>query len=424
MTAQPVSNVRTLVRDDEIHSSVYTDPVVFKLEMERLFARSWILVGHHSQIPEPGDFFTTRVGAVPAIVVREETSAIRAFHNRCTHRGARLCAGENGRANVFSCPYHGWTFALSGKLLSVPLAEEYADGAPPVDRRLQPISVETYRGFIFAKLSTENLSLIDFLGRARSSIDNFVDRAPADDLTVVPISVRHRYRGNWKLSFENLNDTIHAGVTHAASVKAARKIASTIPSAESYLQLTMMMSNGKPLTFFQGLEMTVDEFGHSFVGGHISSSLESEADNRYREALAESRGATRAREILAADRHLTLLYPSSTWQSRFQTVRMIWPLAPNLTEVIGITFHLKGAPASTLAPALEYCGAATSPLSPIISDDLEIYETIQRASEISPSWLSIGRGLSSVRRENLNAATSEIFIRNQYRRWIQALTEA
>jgi hypothetical protein len=147
--------------------------------------------------------------------------------------------------------------------------------------------------------------------------------------------------------------------------------------------------------------------------------------DEYRKALAESRGDAQAREILAVDRHLTLLYPSSTWQTRYQTVRMIRPLAPNLTEVIGITFRLAGAPPSTLTPALEYCGAATSPLSPIISDDLEIYETIQRASEGSPSWLSLGRGFDGARRDGVNryAATNEIYIRNQYRRWAQALTE-
>jgi phenylpropionate dioxygenase-like ring-hydroxylating dioxygenase large terminal subunit len=422
---QTILDVRALLREDSVHNSVYTDPVIFQLEMERLFARSWILAGHHSQIPEPGDFFTARIGAVPAIIVRDETSAIRAFHNRCTHRGTQLCAGEKGHASIFSCSYHGWTFALSGKLLAVPLPEEYSDGSPPADRNLEPIPLETYRGFIFAKLAGGGPSLFEFLGRARDSIDNFVDRAPADDLTVVPVFVRHRYRGNWKLSFENLNDTVHAGVAHAASAKAARKIASATPSPENYLQLTMMISNGKPLTYFQGLEMMVDEAGHSFAGGHISAPLESEVPDEYRKALAESRGDAQAREILAVDRHLTLLYPSSTWQTRYQTVRMIRPLAPNLTEVIGITFRLAGAPPSTLTPALEYCGAATSPLSPIISDDLEIYETIQRASEGSPSWLSLGRGFDGARRDGVNryAATNEIYIRNQYRRWAQALTE-
>jgi phenylpropionate dioxygenase-like ring-hydroxylating dioxygenase large terminal subunit len=426
MTAQ-FPDVRALVRDDSVHSSVYTDPAIFRLEMERLFARSWILVGHHSQIPDPGDFVTARAGAAPIAVVRDEAGTIRAFFNRCTHRGAQLCAGERGHASVIACPYHGWTYALTGKLLTVPLPDEYPDGTPPAGRHLEPVAnLDTYRGFIFVRLAADGPSLIDFLGQARSSIDNLVDRAPADDLVALPTLVRHRYRGNWKLSFENLNDTIHAGVAHAASARAARKVASDIESPETHLQLTMMIANGKPLSFFRGLEMMTDEFGHSFAGGHISLPFESGAGDAYSEALSESRGEAKAREILSVDRHLTLLYPSSTWHSRYQTVRMVRPLAPNLTEVIAIMFQLKGAPAATLAPAIDYCSAATSPLSPIITDDLEIYETIQRASETSPSWLSIGRGLNGTGHggPNRSAATSEIYIRNQYRRWSDVLAES
>jgi phenylpropionate dioxygenase-like ring-hydroxylating dioxygenase large terminal subunit len=420
-------DARALVREDSVHSSVYTDPAIFRLEMERLFARSWILVGHHSQIPNPGDFMTIRVGAAPVAIIRDENGMIRAFFNRCTHRGAQLCAGERGHTSVIACPYHGWTFALSGKLLTVPLPEEYPDGTPPAARHLQPVAnVDTYRGFIFVNATEGGPGLIDFLGQARSSIDNLVDRAPADDLVALPTLVRHRYRGNWKLSFENLNDTIHAGVAHAASARAARKVASGIEFPETHLQLTMMIANGKPLSFLRGLEMMTDEFGHSFAGGHISLPFESETGDAYREALNESRGNTKTHEILSVDRHLTLLYPSSTWHSRYQTVRMVRPLAPNLTEVIGIMFQLKGAPAATLSPALDYCSAATSPLSPIITDDLEIYETIQRASEASPSWLSIGRGLNGPSRDGNNGstATSEIYIRNQYRRWSQMLADS
>jgi phenylpropionate dioxygenase-like ring-hydroxylating dioxygenase large terminal subunit len=347
------------------------------------------------------------------------------FHNRCPHRGAQLCTLEQGQAGSITCPYHGWNFSLAGQLVAVPLPDEYPETFKLADHGLKPVArVANYRGFIFANLDPAAPDLVKFLGAAKTTIDNIVDRAPDDAVEAAPTMVRHRYRGNWKLSFENLNDTVHAAVAHAASVKAARKVSATLDDPTSHQQLLMMIANGKPQNFFQNLELMTEENGHSFMGGHMSMPYKGAAGEAYVRALTAARGKAEAERILAVDRHLTLIYPSSTWHARFQTVRFVRPLAPDLTEVIGIAFKLKGAPPEIHEEAIEYCTAATSPHSTIITDDLEIYETIQRTSRAAPAWLPISRGLdprAGRRGANIDAGTSEIYIRNQYRRWSAAL---
>src|ERR1700761_5737078 len=82
--------VRALVRDAEVHRDVYTSPEVFALEMERLFARTWIYVGHGSQVPNIGDFFTTTIGSQPVVMIRHEDGAVHVLYNRCPHKGTRV----------------------------------------------------------------------------------------------------------------------------------------------------------------------------------------------------------------------------------------------------------------------------------------------------------------------------------------------
>src|SRR5688572_9767022 len=118
--------LRALVEDDRVHRDVYIDPEVFQLEMERLWARTWIYVGHTSQVPQPGDFITADIAAQPVILVRQADGTVRVLMNRCAHKGTKVVYDFAGNAGkTLRCPYHAWTYRLDGTLLNIPLKDGY-----------------------------------------------------------------------------------------------------------------------------------------------------------------------------------------------------------------------------------------------------------------------------------------------------------
>ena len=173
-----------LIQPDRVHRSVYADPAIFELELERIFGRAWLLIGHESQVRQRGDYFTTRMGREPVLVVRKDDGEITVLVNRCAHRGAMVCAEGRGNVERFVCPYHGWSYDTSGKLRTVTFQSGYEPNALSELRLKRVPRVETYRGFIFASLTASGEDLETFLGTARASFDDLVDRAPGGELEV------------------------------------------------------------------------------------------------------------------------------------------------------------------------------------------------------------------------------------------------
>ena len=96
---------------------IYTDESLYKLELERIFARTWVCMGHESQIAKPGDFITAYIGEDPVVVSRQKDGSIRVFLNQCRHRGMRICRADSGNAKAFTCTYHGWAYNQGGDLV-------------------------------------------------------------------------------------------------------------------------------------------------------------------------------------------------------------------------------------------------------------------------------------------------------------------
>ncbi|HOP19378.1 MAG TPA: Rieske 2Fe-2S domain-containing protein, partial [Amphiplicatus sp.] len=117
-----------LVQRDRVHRSVYTDPEIFEFEMERIWGKAWIYVGHESQVKEPGQYFTTTIARQPVVMTRHTDGKVYVLFNRCAHKGAELVGDTCGKIKEFLCCYHGWRFHLDGTLLSIPLEKGY-DGS-------------------------------------------------------------------------------------------------------------------------------------------------------------------------------------------------------------------------------------------------------------------------------------------------------
>ena len=419
-----------LVTADHVHRSVYTDPAIFELEMKRIFGRAWLYLAHDSELPDVGDYVVRHMGTQAVIVTRDRGGNPRAIFNRCAHRGATLCAFASGSApQGHQCPYHGWTFRADGSVRFVPQPGNYAASIDVADYAIPQARLESYRGFIFGTLDDAAEPLATFLGHMKTTIDDLVDRSPTGQVEVGKYQLRHYYRANWKMTFENLNDTIHPGFAHAASVVSARAVASEVGRDNVVPTVGMMMANGKPIQFFQDLDMVTTPGGHSYIGGHMGADYSPDTADAYTQALIAHHGAARARDVLSVDRHLMLLYPSSFWHARYQTIRIIRPVRHDLTEMIGFTVRLVGAPEETHVNAIEYCTGANSAASPVIADDLEVYERLLLGNGYGgQTWIPMARGVGEERVGGADharvPATSEGFIRNQFAAWSRYMSAA
>ena len=145
---------------------VLSDPALYQLELERIFARGWNFMCHDSQIPNVGDYFINYIGEDQVICVRGEDGEVNVLLNTCRHRGNALCRAEQGTAKSFVCSYHGWNYALDGKLIGVPGQSTYFRG--DLDRSqlglVKAAQVESYLGFWFATMAPDAPSLHDYLG--------------------------------------------------------------------------------------------------------------------------------------------------------------------------------------------------------------------------------------------------------------------
>ncbi len=207
------AEVAHLVRDDLVHRRVYTDPALFDIEMDRVFGGTWCYIGHESEVPQPGSFVRRRLGRRQILLARTEEGEIRGLLNRCTHRGTTLVGEERGCRKRLTCPYHGWAFALDGRLLNLPVSDSY-DRLYERPFDLGQLKVESYRGFVFGTLAAEPPALAEWLGAAATWLDEHIDRHPQGALRVLPTAVRQEYRGNWKHAWDNAADGIHATFAH------------------------------------------------------------------------------------------------------------------------------------------------------------------------------------------------------------------
>src|SRR5215469_6114254 len=125
--SHPMTNTMTRWVDAErglVSPSIFIEPEIYEQELKQIFARCWLFLCHDSQIPLPGDFFTTYMGEDPVLVVRDSDGEVHAFLNVCRHRGNRLCRADGGNAASFTCAYHGWTYRNDGRLTGVPYLKE------------------------------------------------------------------------------------------------------------------------------------------------------------------------------------------------------------------------------------------------------------------------------------------------------------
>ncbi|MGX1101341.1 aromatic ring-hydroxylating oxygenase subunit alpha [Amorphus sp. MBR-141] len=212
---QTSGTARSLIDLDRgvISRELFVSESLYKRELETLFARAWLFVGHESQIPNPGDFFTSRMGEESVILVRDKAGEIHVFLNSCRHRGMKVCRYDSGNTSLFTCPYHSWTYTTDGKIRGIPLYKALYDGT--LDRNdwslIEVAKLVNYKGTIWATWDPEAPDFETYLGDARLHLDQALDCRDGRPGGSEVIGV-HKwvFPANWKYAAENfLGDTYH-----------------------------------------------------------------------------------------------------------------------------------------------------------------------------------------------------------------------
>jgi benzoate/toluate 1,2-dioxygenase subunit alpha len=424
--------LRALVREQEVHRDVYVSEEVFQLEMEHMFPNSWVYVGHDSQVPNPGDYFSTTIGTQPVLLVRHTDGKVHVLHNRCPHKGTRITSETCGNTGkFFRCPYHAWSFKTDGSLLAIPLKKGYentgfeqshaAPGMAPVRH------VRNYRGFVFAKINDGGLDFEEFFGESLSSFDNMVDRSPAGELKVAGGVLRYMHNCNWKMLVENQTDTCHPMVAHESSAGTVVEVwKKAPPGTKKPMAVEIIAPFMSPYEFFENMGIRIWDNGHGHTGVHHSIHSDYSAVPGYFEKMTAAYGEARAKAILDENRHNTVYFPNIMIKGPIQLLRQFKPIAANKTLVESWTFQLVDAPDMLLERTLMYNRLINAPTSIVGHDDLEMYERAQEGLHSNGNeWVNLQRLYSPDEAEQTNVAvngTSEWPMRHQFRAWTKFMT--
>lgn len=421
--------IRALVRDTEIHKDLYTDPGLFDLEMKHLFANTWVYVGHASQVPEKGDFYSTTVGTEPVVMVRHSDGSIHVLYNRCPHKGVKIAAETCGNTGkFFRCPYHAWTFRTDGRLLAIPLKKGYENTGFENSEATQGMAavgaVEVYRDFVFCRLNPEGESFQDFFGESLSTLDNMVDRSPEGKLQVAGGVVRYMHHCNWKMLVDNQTDTCHPMVAHESSAGTAVKVWNEAPAGTPKpMAVELFAPFMSPYEFYEGMGIRVWQNGHGHTGVADSIHAAYSGIPEYWEKMVAAYGEERAGAILGETRHNTVYFPNIMVKGPIQTLRLFKPVAADKTLVESWTFRLVGAPDKLLERTLMYNRLINAPTSVVGHDDLEMYERAQEGLlSRGRDWINIGRLFEpgeEARRNVVTNGTNEMQMRAQFRAWVR-----
>ena len=208
-----VERVADALEGGTVPAVIYNDARIHQAELERIFSRAWVFVGHESEIPHPGDYCLRYIADSAFIFVRDEAGAVHLFFDACRHRGTQLCRADIGNASHFRCPYHGWVYRNDGKLAGIPAITSAYKGFDRTGWGLIPAPhVESIHGLVFASLDPGAPPLDEYLGEMRWYLDLVFGLGK---LRVVGEPQVWSIKANWKIGAENFaGDDYHTITLH------------------------------------------------------------------------------------------------------------------------------------------------------------------------------------------------------------------
>jgi phenylpropionate dioxygenase-like ring-hydroxylating dioxygenase large terminal subunit len=413
-----INDLKSLVDADAglISPRIFADNDLYEQELEQIFARCWLFLCHESQIPNPGDFFTTNMGEDSVLVTRDTAGKINAFLNVCPHRGNRLCRADAGSASSFICAYHGWGFGANGKLMGVPNAKDAYYGELDQSKwGLIPVAqLDSYKGLIFATFDAQAPSLTDYLGETAWYLDAFVDRREGG-IEVIGGVNKWVVPCNWKMPAENFGgDGYHVAWTHLSAINSG--FAGNYRFQPSNSGSAVSPGNGHCV-----ITMGADDIADPPV----------EEIREYEEQIkAEVRSRLGPRSNQVNPAAATIFPNFSLLRASARTFRMWHPKGPDKIEIWSWLYVDKAAPDS-VKKALRLAGIQSfGPSGVFEQDDMDNWEQCTKAGRGTVSRrmrlnYQMGLGHESFN-DDLQALASDYRYsdsnhREFYRRWSQMM---
>ncbi|PHP28673.1 benzoate 1,2-dioxygenase large subunit [Limimaricola cinnabarinus] len=368
---------------------MFSDEDLFELEMKHIFEGNWIYMAHESQIPEPGDYYTLTMGRTPVVITRDKEGELHALVNACSHRGAMLCRFKRRNQKTFTCPFHGWTFSNTGKLLKVkdPKTGGYPeqfnkDGSHDMTRVAR---FENYRGFLFGSLNADVSSLAEYLGETRKLIDMVVDQSE-EGLEVLRGASTYTFDGNWKLQAENGADGYHVSSVHWNYVATTGRRGQE--GKEDKIKATDASKWSKQKGGF-----------YSFDNGHLLLwTTWADPTNRplyaERDKFAAKYGEAKADWMVGVLRNLCL-YPNLFLMDQFSSqLRVFRPISPTKTEVTIYCIAPKGESQEARSRRIRQYEDFFNASGMATPDDTEEFRATQRGYQgaAHAKWNDLTRG--------------------------------
>ena len=416
---------------------IFVEEDIFEKELEHVFGRAWLFVGHVDLVPNPNDYFASRMGTDPVILTRDNEGEIHVLLNTCTHRGMKLCRSDQGNTRTFTCPYHGWSFSTDGRLVGRP-GELY--GVPGFEKNyhseldkktwgLIPVPrVEIYKGTVWATWAEDAPTFMDYLGDMRLYLDYALDYRDGrpNGAELIGGVQKWRVKANWKMIPENFIGDLYHDVSHR-SVDAV----GIGPSGK-----------GRRDKFAHRLTLCFPHHGHGVIGqapfyeeyDGVSGTWGDNPEVRtYYEKVQRDR-VQRFGDSMRVSMSVGTIFPNMSFHGRQpRTIAWVHPLSATETEIWRIFLVDKDAPEAVKDEARQYYLRYSGPGGLTESDDMENWAYATRSSE---GWrskqlhfnyqmgLGHARPVPGLAHAVENGEFNEENARAFYRRWTQFMNAA
>ena len=369
-----------------VDREIFTSPDVHRQELEKLYTRSWLFVGHESQIPKPGDFFASRMGDESVILCRDDRAGIHVFLNSCRHRGMKVCRYEQGNTALFVCPYHSWSYTTDGRLQGVPLYRTLYAGTLNRDEwgLVEVARLFNYKSTIWATWDPEAPDFLVWLGDAVDHFDQVIDCRDGRPGGAEVIGV-HKwvFPSNWKFAAENfLGDTYHNPSHRSVDMVGMSASAQTGQRRDNEYAKGQRVWVGFPQ-------------GHGMTSGYVPDDVEytptyqqyPEVDEYFRHCFNERKRRLGTRANLLP--LVGTIFPNASFHGRQPRSICVWhPHGPTETEAWRFFLVDADAPAAVKDVLRRYYMRYSGPAGMTEQDDMEnwLYATAASKGTIAKRY--------------------------------------